>query len=351
MIQTRELEVTRWQLRVLTGPLRGMVHVVGERTGLGRSVSSDLQLIDTGVSRQHAMIVESENGDHVLIDLASANGTFVDGERVERVELRPGMVIKIVDTEIAYEAARPGLGNRPTAPVFAVPQTDSRTLRGTAEVPANNPDAPVPQPAAGPEGQVLAGAERVPVIFENPDGTEQGGQIIADIIEYRTLRSQCLKGGLADPAQRQHFNDLQRKLQQPPAPPPASQRAFCRFGCWFPAAIRFASGSEISCWVRDFGVDGAQIKVGNHEIVRDSIVWLAMTLEFDGRARSEVLTGRVAWVDGEFLGLAFTGAPRSEYGRYTANPQIREELDDTRTLPDRMTAPHRGLRLATDGKN
>jgi DNA-binding NtrC family response regulator len=53
----------------------------------------------TAVSRQHARIVRQRQGETWHIeDLGSRNGTFVDGRRVERAELRHGMAIRIGDT-------------------------------------------------------------------------------------------------------------------------------------------------------------------------------------------------------------------------------------------------------------
>ena len=122
-----------------------------------------------------------------------------------------------------------------------------------------------------------------------------------------------------------------------------SKRAFYRFDCWFPAILRFAAGEEQRCWVRDFGVDGAQLKLEGHQIHRHSITWLALELVVDGRPRSEILAGRVVWTDGDYLGLAFSGPPRSEDGRYASGPAVREVVEDTRPMRD-ASSPR--LRLA-----
>jgi two-component system, cell cycle response regulator len=61
---------------------------------LGRTTSSDLQLDDGGVSRQHAKI--TWNGrSHTIEDLKSRNGTFVRGERITRAELADGDLIQL----------------------------------------------------------------------------------------------------------------------------------------------------------------------------------------------------------------------------------------------------------------
>ena len=72
---------------------------------VGRSSDLDMVLVEDMVSRRHAKI--SVNGDTVMIqDLGSTNGTFVNGERVEKMTLTDGdrvligtSIIKLVTTE------------------------------------------------------------------------------------------------------------------------------------------------------------------------------------------------------------------------------------------------------------
>jgi len=64
-----------------------------ERVLVGRDSGADVVLDNAGVSRQHASI---EHGPMITIrDLCSANGTFVNGERVTLQELRDGDVVGI----------------------------------------------------------------------------------------------------------------------------------------------------------------------------------------------------------------------------------------------------------------
>lgn len=60
----------------------------------GRSAESDLWVNDTGMSRRHARLVRDGDG-YVLEDLESANGTFVQGERVTQRRLRDGDTIQL----------------------------------------------------------------------------------------------------------------------------------------------------------------------------------------------------------------------------------------------------------------
>jgi hypothetical protein len=65
--------------------------------------------------------------------------------------------------------------------------------------------------------------------------------------------------------------------------------------------------------VLDLGVDGARLRVYDHQIEHDAIVWLAIHLVSRGRARTVVFTGRVAWTCRDHLGLGFAGAPGWEH--------------------------------------
>jgi hypothetical protein len=66
---------------------------------IGRLDTNDVVLDDYKVSREHALLKYSE-GKFTLIDLASTHGTFVNGEGVERLELKPGASIQIVNHEL-----------------------------------------------------------------------------------------------------------------------------------------------------------------------------------------------------------------------------------------------------------
>ena len=54
-----------------------------------------MQLDDAGASRAHAQVTPTDDGAYVLEDLKSRNGTFVNGRRVDRLELQSGDRIHI----------------------------------------------------------------------------------------------------------------------------------------------------------------------------------------------------------------------------------------------------------------
>jgi two-component system, cell cycle response regulator len=61
---------------------------------IGRHPGSEVWLTDNGISRRHAELV-FEGGTYVIEDLKSANGTFVQGERVTRRELKDGDLVQL----------------------------------------------------------------------------------------------------------------------------------------------------------------------------------------------------------------------------------------------------------------
>ncbi len=337
-----------WQLRVLNGPARGRTHAIGQRLGIGRAPSSDLQLPDQEVSRQHARIVSDEHGRHVLEDLASRNGTLVNGRAIERFVLEPHTVITIVETELVYEPVPVAASNmRPVAR-----HADMRTLRSTAEHSRMVARTHAPTTPVGSAVPVWAATDcdGRALVFERPDGGEYEGNLVDDVLEYRTLRAQQLRGGFADARSRQRFESLTKLLRQPPsADPLLAKRAFARFGCWLPAVVRHASGAEQACRVRDIGVDGAQLLAPDHDLDPETTASLAIDVIEAGQPRSIVLAARVAWVDGEFVGLAFAGAPRPTEGSYSEQPARgqRDSIDD-RTHPRGPRLGRVSLRLAVE---
>src|ERR1700761_6116387 len=70
-------------------------------TILGRGTDCDLRLVDQGVSRHHAEI-RVEDGDVVLVDLGSTNGTFVNGQPIRRISLTDGTRVTLGRTTLVF---------------------------------------------------------------------------------------------------------------------------------------------------------------------------------------------------------------------------------------------------------
>lgn len=76
--------------------------VVEQRVVIGRDAAG-LQIRDGRTSRQHAQVERSSDGDHVVRDLGSTNGTLLNGQRVATEQpLRDGDRIEIGQTVIKF---------------------------------------------------------------------------------------------------------------------------------------------------------------------------------------------------------------------------------------------------------
>ena len=84
-------EAVQWALRFISGkyqggefPLRPHREIV-----IGRSSELDMVLVEDMVSRKHAKITTDDKTVSIQ-DLGSTNGTFVNGEKIRKVELKDG---------------------------------------------------------------------------------------------------------------------------------------------------------------------------------------------------------------------------------------------------------------------
>jgi pSer/pThr/pTyr-binding forkhead associated (FHA) protein len=75
------------------GPERTLlIPLADEVVHVGRGITADVRLDDSSVSRRHAILVPRPTGARILDD-RSANGTFVNGRRVQQEDLHSGDVI------------------------------------------------------------------------------------------------------------------------------------------------------------------------------------------------------------------------------------------------------------------
>jgi FHA domain-containing protein len=115
---------------------------------IGRLATAHLSLEDDRISRIHAVVEVSPEGVVSIIDMGSAEGTFVNGKKVSRAPVRPGDAIGLGGLRIVLEA--PGAAEAPGQP----PAPVQRPVAVTAPVAAAPvaagpaPAAPAPAPAA-----------------------------------------------------------------------------------------------------------------------------------------------------------------------------------------------------------
>lgn len=87
-------------LVVLVGQNVGETHRLARgESVVGRSASIAIHLGDDAISRKHAKIIRQDK-EVVLEDLESANGTFVNGDRVTRCVLKDGDKVRLGHTTV-----------------------------------------------------------------------------------------------------------------------------------------------------------------------------------------------------------------------------------------------------------
>ena len=71
-------------LIMLSGNNVGQVYALDRAaTLIGREDGAHIQLMDAGISRRHAMVSVDEDGNYMLDDAGSRNGTFANNQRLD----------------------------------------------------------------------------------------------------------------------------------------------------------------------------------------------------------------------------------------------------------------------------
>ena len=94
-------------LHATCGSLAGNSYELGSSTVIGRDGEADIQLLEDGVSRRHACVIENEDGGYSILDLGSSNGTKVNGELVTALRLKSRAKIEIGDTTFLFGEVDP----------------------------------------------------------------------------------------------------------------------------------------------------------------------------------------------------------------------------------------------------
>jgi hypothetical protein len=77
-------------------PLQGAV------VAIGRDGANEIVLNDKSVTRRHAALVQGGFGGYTIEDQGSANGTFVNHERIQKKELAEGDLITVGSTTLLF---------------------------------------------------------------------------------------------------------------------------------------------------------------------------------------------------------------------------------------------------------
>ena len=110
----------RPELLITSGPMAGTRFEVGAGgVRLGRSSSNDVCIPDEELSRNHCLFEQSGEAGIRVTDLASANGTFVNGEQLgsDSRELVAGDAMEVGSTAISVVGEEPPPAQRHATPV------------------------------------------------------------------------------------------------------------------------------------------------------------------------------------------------------------------------------------------
>jgi DNA-binding NtrC family response regulator len=102
-VASRAVSLSQCKLVVLKGSQRGKEFVIsGDVIRIGKVDENDLVLPEETVSRVHCEILRDAKG-HLLRDLHSTNGTFLDGAEIKEAYVRSGSVITIGAVQLKFQ--------------------------------------------------------------------------------------------------------------------------------------------------------------------------------------------------------------------------------------------------------
>src|SRR3954468_2404365 len=99
----RTVHLNQCKLVVVKGEQRGREYnISGDVIRIGKVEGNDLVLPEETVSRVHCEILRDAKG-HLLRDLHSTNGTFLDGAEIKEAYVRAGSVITIGAVQLKFQ--------------------------------------------------------------------------------------------------------------------------------------------------------------------------------------------------------------------------------------------------------
>jgi hypothetical protein len=158
MVQRAGHEAVAWLVITEDDGSERVVELGTGNLRIGRGAGNDIVLPDArkGVSRAHAEL-RFEDGHYVIVDLQSQNGTWLNGQRVQRAEVPPDGEITVGTYRLKRrEGPRPGAAPPPVAAAPVVPSAPAVTAAAppagrTATVDSAWPEVVISRPAADPD--------------------------------------------------------------------------------------------------------------------------------------------------------------------------------------------------------
>jgi VWFA-related protein len=100
-----ERKALAW-LIAIGGPMVGQqFRVFGDQAVIGRGSEADVRIADDGeISRRHAKLFRTEEGDFAIVDMASTNGTLLNGKKVNQARVHDGDLIDLGNTRLVFKS-------------------------------------------------------------------------------------------------------------------------------------------------------------------------------------------------------------------------------------------------------
>jgi pSer/pThr/pTyr-binding forkhead associated (FHA) protein len=100
------MAIPRFVLRGVSGAAFGKTFPIGALTTIGRAPECDVSIPSEEISRRHAQVKPTQDG-LMVEDLGSANGTFINGQRVQSGLLKAGDELRL--DAIRFLLVAPGM--------------------------------------------------------------------------------------------------------------------------------------------------------------------------------------------------------------------------------------------------
>ena len=157
--------------------------IVGQEVTIGRDAANRIVIADQFLSKFHAKLLSSENG-LTLVDLGSANKTYVNGQPITQSALSYGDQIRFADVHCELRG--------PEGPV----QEKKHQKKKPAPAPAPAPSVPSPpRPAVSPSAAAPVSRPARPAAAARPPGPARG-RSAAPAIEADPMKRLLRIGGL-----------------------------------------------------------------------------------------------------------------------------------------------------------
>lgn len=166
----QDTKASGWTLRAETGVHKGQVFQITDKLLVGKQPQCGIRMDGTHISRKHAELTV-ENGQLKVKDLGSANGTFVNDQRVTEATIRDGDVVRF-DIEI-FRVVGPGADSNKT---MVRPAVDSKATQVRPAVGSKSTrvmETPKPKLVGNGQSVILTGKNK-------SIGREAGNDVVVD---------------------------------------------------------------------------------------------------------------------------------------------------------------------------